>query len=381
MEITMYKKYINYTSDPVIEYIKLKKSYPYNIQKRGHTYSVRIQGQRYTIPRCASDKETIEELEKLIISALHRIKCEKLGMVSNSISFDEICDKYIKDYSEVKKEWRSTNKDKYTISNFKRLLPYVKYSKHFNVESVNEFKDLRVKEVQPVTVNRELGSLRSMLGWAMKKRLIEKEDVSEVEFLPEPRNVDKVAFDKRHVDFIINFKVHPYKTAFYIMAALGLRPGEACNLPVANIDMDKRLIHIQANGNWKPKNATSKRILPIADDNLYKYLKTVLKRNKGVYLCSYEDGRQMTESVLASMVRKFKIEIQEKHKGYDFSGFRAKELRHYHATRLKVQGARQSIISLSMGHSNEDITQRIYDHSNREVEAMRSELEKVRLGY
>jgi integrase len=143
--------------------------------------------------------------------------------------------------------------------------------------------------------------------------------------------------------------------------------------------MDKRLIYIQANGNWKPKNATSKRILPIADEGLYKYLKTILKRNKGAYLCSYEDGRQMTESVLASMVRKFKKEIQEKHKGYDFIQFGAKELRHY-ATRLKVQGARQSIISLSMGHSNEDVTQRIYDHSNREVEAMRSELEKFDLG-
>jgi integrase len=52
------------------------------------------------------------------------------------------------------------------------------------------------------------------------------------------------------------------------------------------------------------------------------------------------------------MVRKFKIEIQEKHKGYGFSHFGVKELRHYHAIRLKVQGARQSIISLSMGHSN-----------------------------
>ncbi|MCL2143964.1 MAG: site-specific integrase [Endomicrobia bacterium] len=155
------------------------------------------------------------------------------------------------------------------------------------------------------------------------------------------------------------------------MAALGLRPGEACNLPVENIDMDKRVIHIQANGNWKPKNATSKRTLPF-DANLHKYLKTVLKRNKGAYLCSYEDGRQMNESVLSSMVRKFKKEIEEKHKGYDFSGFGAKELRHYYATRLKVQGARQSAISLSMGHSNEEVTQRI--------EAMRSELEKFDLG-
>ena len=121
--------------------------------------------------------------------------------------------------------------------------------------------------------------------------------------------------------------------------------------------------------NWYPKNNTSIRDVPIhpayKDYLLKRY--NIAKKVKSNFLCCYEnDGRPITETVIASMITKLR-------RRYNIDKrFHFHTLRHKFITITANSGVPMIQIKNIVGHSQIKVTENIYYHSTnkKNVEAI-----------
>lgn len=162
---------------------------------------------------------------------------------------------------------------------------------------------------------------------------------------------------------------------FLLMLFCGLRPQEVARLEWRDIDLEKRVIHVQrsrkADGvTGAPKSSAGVRDIPIPTP-----LMEFLHPAQGL-VCTSEQGRPLTKTSQQRLWKKFKrwMDIENGAKiwrGKVIKTTLAADLepycyRHTYCTDLQDAGVPLTVASRLMGHSSIQVTADIYTHHSKE---------------
>jgi integrase len=298
------------------------------------------------------DRDAVKEFKLNLANRLYR---QKAGLIQKNVPLAQFFKEYINEYCYANKEPRTVVRDEITLKTFQDRMPFVKFVHQYDANALISYKGLRRKEAKKEsTINRELGTLKNAMLFAVEKKYKEFSDAQKVAFFEVPRMArDRVLTDKE-LNTLLKTSLEPYHCAFMLGAYAGLRAGEACRLEIKDLDFERNIIRIRAKANWKPKNTPSVRDVPI-HPILRTYLKTRLKASPGPFLCAFKDGRRLDEGVLSSTVFKTR-------KAFGIPDFCFHILRHTFVTRMGAAGADTYSISKMIGHSNTKVTESVYTH-------------------
>ena len=198
---------------------------------------------------------------------------------------------------------------------------------------------------------------------------------------PKPEKSERDIYDDREVLRLIEIvkDSHRFEVAVALGGICGLRRGEILGLKEADIDFDKRLIHIRkqlvqlkkGSNRTKVKTDGSNRVIS-APDLIFEILRRQIERNKrnkamlldgyndeGFLVC-YDDGKPIPpkrfSAYFCNLIKRHKL----KH-------IRFHDLRHSGATLMLKAGVPLEVVSSILGHSSIKTTNDIYAHILNDV--------------
>lgn len=149
-----------------------------------------------------------------------------------------------------------------------------------------KFRDARLlKKIKPSTINDDIKILKAILHYAE----LEGYPVQNLETLGKLREPNRRVFfwNEEEVDRLLaaSWLEREHTQALYGMILFllntGCRKGEAVALPWVDVDMRNRLITIQPNDEWQPKDNDAREV-PISDP-LYAFFETAPKKSPFVF--------------------------------------------------------------------------------------------------
>ena len=151
-------------------------------------------------------------------------------------------------------------------------------------EDFEDWVEMRLSQVKPSSVNRELSLIGHCLTQARRWRYMTHNPLKDLERpknpLPRDRRVSKE--EEREICIALGYregmspktKSHFAAIAFLFALETGMRAGEICLLCQALIDFDKAVAHLPDTKNGHPRNVplssraiTLLKLLPVLDDN------------------------------------------------------------------------------------------------------------------
>lgn len=210
------------------------------------------------------------------------------------------------------------------------------------------------------TVHTELGHLRTVLVWAEKNRLINKAPEIERPSKPEPKDRYLTRAEAQRV--LACAKTPHLRTAIHLMLGTAARVTAILELTWDRVDFDRKLIYLR-NPDDKVKRK-GRAIVPINSTLL-----TALRDAKAGALTDYvvEWAGEPVKSLkrgIATAAREAKVQDVSAH-----------VFRHTAAVWMAEAGVPMEEISQYLGHSNAEITRRVYaryspDHLRKAAEAL-----------
>lgn len=240
---------------------------------------------------------------------------------------------------------------------------------HWQKEGMENGHPLKKSTVQNLVV-----LLKQVLRYAAKKKIIEN-GMLEIHFAPETESKKIQVFSKEEQNRLIQAILDElsYRT-FGILLCInsGMRIGELCALKWSDIDLRRRIIHIDKTLQriyiqnatprtqiiiTSPKTATSIRDIPMSD-KVFEIVSQLPNINREGYVLSNE--KQYIEP---RTFRKFYSNFLARH-GIDIKHFHC--LRHTFATRCIENGGDYKSVSEILGHTTINTTLNMYVHPQME---------------
>jgi len=311
-----------------------------------------VNGQRKRKKIGPSKKLAIQVLKDIHVKIAKR---EYLGIhEEKKILFEDFAKEYLV-YSKANKSPSSYRRDMVSINS--NLIPAFKGFYLFEITSpmIEKYKAERLKEVEPATVNREIGCLRHMFNKAIAWGYLKKNSVTEVKSLKEPPGRVRYLIKEEIEALLKAINQLPRGCGEYlrpiVVLALntGMRKGEILNLKWKDIDLEGRKITI-----IKSKN-NQVRIIPI-NDTLYHELKKIKRESCDEFVFSNRNGDPFG-NVRKSFERALKIA--------NITDFTFHDLRHTFASHLVMSGCNLRAVQQLMGHKDIKMTMR-YSHLSKE---------------
>jgi integrase len=294
-----------------------------HIKKRGEIYHVfwyeRKRGEKKGRHRSKGVSPLYEVAKVWAANKAAYLYAKKNNLPITNYPFLDFCDDYLEEITSNKRE-RTQSKDNTILDHFKRLCPYITLAEQFTDEALKSYiKGRKEDGVTDVTINREIGMLKNMQSYAFENKYIDQDYSKKTK----PKII-KTAYKKyvpslEEIQYLFDTATEPIITACILILWHSMRPGEACNTELTDFNWSDLLIRVQDKPhlNWYPKNESSKRDIPINTDrneetglDIKDYLWQRYQRAKELktpFICFYEeDGRQLTEGVLSSMIVKLK---------------------------------------------------------------------------
>jgi site-specific recombinase XerD len=223
---------------------------------------------------------------------------------------------------------------------------------------VDEFKASRLAVGRSaVTVNREVRSLRAAFSFAVRWQLIGSNPFSGVQLVKVP---DRLPTFLSRDDFQKLFgmiKENWLRELVFFAVSTGLRRGEMINLRWQDVDLGRRVMHIQSAGNFRTKDGR-RRTLPLSD-SVHTFLSSKAPRQ----ICEFvfhRRGFKIGENYLSA---RFKFYVAEA--GLD-GRLHWHSLRHTHASWLVQDGVSLFQVQQLLGHADSRTTE-IYSHLRPET--------------
>lgn len=228
----------------------------------------------------------------------------------------------------------------------------------------------RVKPLQPGprTINKCLGVLVSIFGYALDHKIVAGNVAARIEKLPEGQSGDAPVIEENILtaDELVHLIAHaedPYRIPIALAVFCGLRIGEAVGLKWSDIDWAQRTAKIrrQQRGGvfFVPKTKASRRTieLPAALLEMLKFSQKKIGDNEHDVVCPSVRGKPMQASALLQ---------RGLHPALQRAGIRIvrfHDLRHSFASNLLESGVDVVTVSKALGHANVQITLTIYAHA------------------
>lgn len=336
-------------------------------------------GKRRQITRRGKSKsEAREKVEKAIA------ELKKAYIFDAKITFDEFSQDWLKLY-RMKGNKETTNEHRaYCISLLNRYLAKKKITAISTIELQGILNHLFENGTAFNTLRGTHNAAKMIFAYAKETGLIEMNPV-EATFVPKKKmTLEEVSNEETAklyletdelMDFLSYADKHRnimYRTLIYTIAFTGMRPGEAVALKYEDVDLEKKVIHINKTvyakksirGDFEltpPKTFGSIRSVDI-DDIVVEKLKHLYQWRedrewiKSDFVFGDKEGIPPTVKMLNQTVRRLGALTNINKQ------FRTYILRHTHISLLAEAGVDLNFIMNRVGHKSSDTTTKIYLH-------------------
>ena len=265
------------------------------------------------------------------------------------------------------------------------------YERTVNNYLIPHFGECELKDIKPIdvqtfinekaltlsdsTLNKIRICLNGMFEVAVDNGMIQKNPAKNIKAKSALQTEAKRTYTQEQYDKIIAFaRQHPYGHVIRLMLEVGLRCSELCGLQYGDIDYATNTLNMNrtcttvnysAFVSEKFKNKSSKRSIPISSD-LSKHIKAMSKSHKNTDFIV--TGRADTVTPANFSKYRFRTFFKEFQKNYpEIQALTPHELRHTCGTLLYANSKDIYAVSKYLGHSNIDITVKIYVHDNSDM--------------
>ena len=158
-------------------------------------------------------------------------------------TLSEFAEDYIKHVKDVVKK-RSWSRDVLCLRYLNAFFGERKLSE-ITPKDVDDYKESRLAEVSPATVNRELEVLRHLFNLAERwKKFFGKNPVSQAGLLPLNNQIERILAPEEEERLLVSSS--PHLRAILICALnTGMRKGEIISLRWSNVDLDNNVITLE----------------------------------------------------------------------------------------------------------------------------------------
>ncbi|MGA9115841.1 MAG: tyrosine-type recombinase/integrase [Bacteroidota bacterium] len=219
-------------------------------------------------------------------------------------------------------------------------------------KQVDDYKTRRLRAVSPPTLNIELRTLRAAFGVAVRWKLIKDSpfEGARLASVPErtPAFMSKTDFEK----FLSVVSERWLKELAVFAVATGLRRGELLNLRWEDVDLPRRILHVQSSHGFTTKHGR-RRTIPLGDAAL-----SILQSKKTAALGPLvftRKGRSIGESYLTHQFKKY-VRLANLNENLHWHS-----MRHTFASWLVQDGASLFEVQKLLGHSSTTTTL-VYSH-------------------
>jgi integrase len=129
-----------------------------------------------------------------------------------------------------------------------------------NLEFIDAYKAERVAGGAAMkTIHTEIIVIRQLINFALSRDMIVVDPLAKLKIKkPKPRR--QPCWTQAQLDLILDASGDPYKSMMTALAETGMRVGELKHLTWADVDFDRKLIHIREKENWRPKTGDERSV-------------------------------------------------------------------------------------------------------------------------
>ncbi|MGB6121535.1 MAG: site-specific integrase, partial [Bacteroidota bacterium] len=170
-------------------------------------------------------------------------------------------------YSEANHAKKTARLFRSSLTRFSRLARG-SYLREISPEHVDRYKTTRLREVSPVSVNVDLRMLKSAFGTARRWRLIESNPFEGIALADVPQKAPSF-FTVQEFQRLVDCIGEGWLREVVLFAVLtGMRQGEILSLRWSDVDLPRRVVHIETNPSFKTKQGR-RRTIPVNESALY----------------------------------------------------------------------------------------------------------------
>jgi integrase len=276
-------------------------------------------------------------------------------------TLSEFTGEYIKHVRDVVKK-RSWERDTFCLKYLKAVFGERKLS-DITPKDIDDYKESRLADVAPATVNRELEVLRHLFNLAERwKKFFGKNPVSQAGLLPLNNQLERILTPEEE-ERLLACSSPPLRAILTCALNTGMRKGEIISLRWSNVDLENNVITLEHT------NTKSKKTIRIPINFKLRKLLLQQKLKSGgsdyVFLSSNGNPYKRHDSLkqaFGGACRRAEIK-----------GLRFHDLRHTAATRMVEEGVGIDKVSKILGHSSINMTMR-YSHPD---DSLKDAVEKL----
>ena len=227
-------------------------------------------------------------------------------------------------------------------------------------DAVHEYQHARLAEgVSAATIEQgEVGTIKNILRWGAKQRIIASNPLVYMERLPFDM-VEVRPFSPEDAELILDALSDSWRPIVQVTFAAGLRRAELADLRVEDVDLDERMISIPKR---LAKRPASVRKIPILDCVYPVFQEACIGREPGELVFLSLHGVNIYHSLYARFANAAKragVKWQEINSSGDIVWKRNfHSIRHSFATWLRERGAAREVVEDLIGHKRSSVTDR-----------------------
>ena len=276
---------------------------------------------------------------------------ELLQERARSVSFQQFVTEFLA-YGGTNYSFGTLKLYKFILGNFAALFKDVSL-RELNAQHIDRYKAKRLREISPATVNIELRALKSALNTARRWKLLNSNPFEGVSFAEVPEHAP-LFFSRPDFERLLQCIRENWLKEIVVFATLtGLRRGELVNLRWQEVDLERRVILIQSNPNFRTKQG-KRRVIPLSDTAYY-LLQNKHGKDSSEFVFSL-NGKKIYIDWLTHAFKKAVREAKLKEERLHFHS-----LRHTFASWLVQDGVSIYAVQKLLGHSSVAVTQ-VYSH-------------------
>lgn len=301
----------------------------------------------YRLPNGKRRREKIGTSKKLAETVLAKRKVQIaegkfLDVRKNvKIKFEDFANEYLNIHSKInKKSWKS---DEYNLKSLKKYFGG-KFLFAITVRDIEQFKNNRLVDVAPATVNRELATLKTMFTKAVLWGKLQENITKNVRFLNEPKGRLRFLEQEEIIKILANCNKR-LRPIVVLALNTGMRRGEILGLKWHDVDFKRNIMTL-----LDTKNGEKREVY--MNEQVKTALIRVPKHLESAYIFCNTHGKPYHD------IRKSFFAVLEKSSIKDFHFH---DLRHTFASQLVMSGVDINTVRELLGHKDIRMTLR-YSH-------------------
>ena len=297
---------------------------------------------------------------QLALQALAEYNTDPYDIKTNSITFSEVYEKWSEEHFQ--------NIVPSAVRTWKSAYNYCKPL--YNMR----FKDIRVITLEETIKNADIGNntkarMKSMFNlmykYALKHEICDKDYAALCNSVKKAKpKIERIPFSNDEIRILWDNIDFPFVSMILIGIYSGWRPQELAILKIFDIDIESKTML----GGLKT-DAGKNRIVPI-HSKILPLIENYYNENNEYLFNDFnsQQGNSMTYDKYRTRFKKAMEKFKMTHKPHD--------TRHTFITLAKENNMDEYIIKLIVGHSIDDITEKIYTH--RTLDQLKKEIEKIK---